>query len=181
MSTPVETKTCAMCAETIKAAAKKCPFCQTRLSFFGLWWSELGAGLVALIWVIAAVAGAAWLLPDWTRSEGRSFAGHRSELPVPRIALDGPDQRSEFWVSGYVTNSGTYPWRVRDLEVRFLNPDGSLLEVRHPHLDNPFVVQPGGEHAFRVSVGRLLEPVVRADLSARALEAIDGNRPPGPD
>jgi len=139
----------------------------------------MGAALFALTWLALVGLLIELLFPEWLCADGeRQFTGHRDEVPVQRLVLDGPHQRSEFSVAGFVTNCGAYPWRIHALEFRFLNPDGSLLEVRQRRIDRPFVVGPGGEHAFRVSLGRLLEPMIQADLRARVQEAGDGSRPP---
>jgi hypothetical protein len=43
MGESIHTKVCPACAETIKAAARKCPFCQSNQSLWGNWRGELAA------------------------------------------------------------------------------------------------------------------------------------------
>lgn len=90
-------------------------------------------------------------------------------------------KRSEYWLVGFVTNRGSSSWRVQELEVRFLNPEGSLLDVAHLAVHDAFVVQPGREQAFRVDLGRLPPAVVEAVVQVRVQSATDGNLPPRPD
>lgn len=92
--------------------------------------------------------------------------------------LEGPDRRGRYFFVGFITNHGAHPWRVESLEVRFLNPDGSLLDVRKPEVREPFVVQTGREVAFRVVLGTLPDAVRAAPFEARVQSARDGNLPP---
>ena len=170
-----------MCAETIKAAAKVCPYCQTRLSWSASWRQELGGAVAILLLTGVAVALCAWLIPDEPGPSGRSFPPHRDDLLVHRTSLESARKRPEFWLSGFVSNRGTYPWRVERLEVRFLDRESRLLDVQDPGVTEAFVVLPARECAFRVSLGRLPPVVSQATVTARVQEATDGNLSRTPD
>lgn len=176
MTAATPTKVCPLCAETIKAAAKVCPYCQGRQSRFALWQQELPGALAMIALVGLACAAIAWWLPDEYR-EGRNFARHRDELRVVRTLLDRPTGRPDSWLSGYVTNLRDHPWRVRELEVRFLDAEGNLVDVHSPAVMEPFVVQPRQEHAFRINLGTLTFTNPRMAQSVRVLTATDGLRP----
>ncbi|MBI2926447.1 MAG: hypothetical protein HYY24_12200 [Verrucomicrobia bacterium] len=179
-STP-DTKTCLLCAETIKAAAKVCPFCQSRQSRWALWSQELAILLPMVFMVGITVVFLAWLFREEAWPDGRSFARHRHELSVVRVTLDRVNARPQSWISGFVTNTGTHPWRVHELEVRFLDGQGNLFDVRHPNVSGPFVVEPGHEHAFRVGLGTLAWTNPAAVPQVRVQTATDGHLPPKPD
>jgi hypothetical protein len=127
------------------------------------------------------VAMLAWLEPDNSGSEGRRFVRHEGDLTIERASLESAAKRPEFWLSGFVTNRGPYPWRVREIEVRFLNSDGSLLDVQHPRIGDPFVVQSARECAFRLALGRLPPAVSGTGFQARVQHATDGTLARDPD
>lgn len=179
--TAASTKVCPCCAETIKAAAKICPFCQSRLSRWALLGQDLGRLAVLLVLAGFALVVFAWLERDSSQPAGRRFVPHRNELIVERASLASKGKATAFWLSGFVSNRGTYPWRVRELEVRFLDRAGNLLDVRHCSVSDPFVVQPGREAAFRVDLGELPPAISQAQVSVRVHQAGDGNLPADPD
>jgi hypothetical protein len=175
-----EIRTCPLCAETIKAAAKVCPFCRAHQSRFVLWREQLQGSVLAL--VVVAVLGSVcyWVFPDDVPSGGRDFAHHREDLRVLRTSLERAKRNPESWLSGYVTNSGSHPWRVRELEVRLLDAQGNLLDVRHPNVSDPFVVMPGAEGAFRVGLGEIVFTNRSVVHQVRVQAASDGNLPAKP-
>ena len=128
---------------------------------------------------MVAVVGFAclWLFPDAFRSEGRSFAPYRAQLVVARTSLERDQRKPEFWLSGYITNTGNYPWRVRELEVRFIEGQGKLVDVRQAEVSEKFVVQPHQEQAFRVGLGRLVFTNSSTAATVRVQAATDGNLP----
>ncbi len=166
-----------MCAEPIKAAAKVCPFCcasQTRLAH---WRPYLGVAFSALVMLSFVGLACVWLFLDVFRSEGRSFAAYRAQLVVGRTSLERDQRKPEFWLSGYITNTGNYPWRVQELEVRFTAGEGKLVDVCHPEISEKFVVQPHQEQAFRVGLGRLVFTNSSIVAGVRVQAATDGNFP----
>jgi len=176
-----QTRICPLCAETIKAAAKVCPFCRAHQSRFGLWREQLIQLVLALLSVGLFVVVCFWVFPDGASSSGRQFARHREDLGVLRSSLEREKKKPKFWLTGYVTNRGDYPWRVRELESRFLDTQGNLLDVRRSTISDPFVVPPRGEAAFHVELGELVFTNGGVIHQVRVQTATDGNLPAKPD
>lgn len=177
MDSDQSVKVCPLCAESIKAAAKVCPFCcapQTRLA---LWRPYLGLVLSVLVMLASVGLVCFCLFPGLFHPEGRSFAPYRSQLAVARTSLERDPGKPEFWLTGYITNAGNYPWRVCGLEVRFIERDDKLVDVRQPEVSEKFVVQPHQEQAFRIGLGSLVFTNSGLVASVRVREATDGNLP----
>ena len=166
-----------MCAETIKAAARICPHCQSRQSRFALWREEVSGAVVGAIFAAFAIGVFVWLFPEEPDVSGRSFARHRDDLLVSGSSLSLAKGKSGFWLTGYLTNRGEHPWRVHQLEVRFLDKRSNLLDVRHPESKELFVVQPRRDHAFRVDLGKLVFTNSDVTPIVRVHTATDGNQP----
>jgi len=180
MSDVSQSKTCPRCAETIKAAVKVCPFCQGRQGRFALWQEQLGPVLSVLLLLVLLGLVCYWVLPDVPAS-GRNFARHRDDLRVLRASLEREKKKPEFCLTGYVTNAGHFPWRVHELELRFLDAQSNMLDVCHPALSDSFVVPPCGETAFRVRLGELVFTNGGVVHRVRVKRATDGNLPAKPD
>jgi hypothetical protein len=119
----------------------------------------------------------AWVFPDAFRPEGRSFAPYREQLLVARTSLERGQRKPDFWLGGYITNTGTYLWRVQELEVRFMEAGDKLVDVYNAKISETFVVQPHQEQAFRVELGRLVFTNTGIVARVRVQVATDGNFP----
>ncbi|HXT12422.1 MAG TPA: hypothetical protein VN873_12735 [Candidatus Angelobacter sp.] len=181
MDAAAETKICPFCAETIKMAAKKCPFCNSRLGRFPIFRQELMAGLAALILYGSFIFVCASVWPDDSDGSRYPFERHRNELKVVNVNVTVENQESNkyyYAVSGFVTNRGRLPWRVQEFELTVTNAQGAP-DVVHASVANPFVVQPGDEHAFAFHRSTTLTNRVLA-ARARVENARDGNAPAKP-
>jgi hypothetical protein len=178
MNEPAETKVCPLCAETIKAAAKICPWCRSKQGRHVVFWQELmlGGGALAMVavvvWVLVEIA------PEERGVGGRSFVGHQRELVVLSTSLDNVGGRwDDAWLVGVVTNRGDHAWRVHQLEVRFQDEKRGLLDVRQPSVTDVFVVLPRQTHAFRAQLGEVVFTNRTVRPEVRVKEATDGDRP----
>jgi len=139
VSSTEEIKVCRACAETIKAAARLCPFCQTRQFGFPFW--HLVGTVPVVIVGIVCLATANWLLSDAGKEKCDSFGLHRHELVIRGTRAEQARQTPESWMRSLGTNEFKRQWSVHQIEVRFLDPQGSPLDNRLP--DSPdYGVQP---------------------------------------
>ena len=161
----METKICPLCAEAIKTAAKVCPFCHQRQDGRGRWLDQATlVNSVLVLWGLGLTCLAGVYI-DY-RFGGRDFARHRGDLLVVGTALHPPQAKAGFWLTGYVTNQSNHPWRVQELEVRFVDAHGALLDASHPDLKEGFVVQPHREGAFKV--GLAAPSITNAEIACQA-------------
>ncbi len=128
-----------------------------------------------------AIVPVALLAPEEKGVGGRNFTGHRDDLVVLETSLGRVSARNDFYLTGTVTNRGEHPWRVHELELRFLDAQRKLLDVRHYSVREPFVVLPHHEHGFRAGIGELAFTNNNVEHQVRVQEATDGDRPLKPD
>jgi hypothetical protein len=181
MAEAEQTKVCPLCAETIKAAARVCPFCRSRQTRYALWGPELLIAGPAVVLIIVAIVIIDQFAPPEDGPGGRSFAGYRNDLVVLNTILVSTGKKPDYWMTGIVTNQGAYPWRVSEFEVRFLDERGNLLDVRHPDVKDSFVIQPCQENGFRVELDGLAFTNNSVTREVRVQMATDGDWPIKPD
>ncbi|HTV40387.1 MAG TPA: hypothetical protein VMF08_07420 [Candidatus Sulfotelmatobacter sp.] len=143
-----QTKVCPLCAETIKAAAKVCPYCrksQRRWTVLSQY--DFGAILVILIIL--------WSLHFSERIlyHERDFGLDRDKVQVTSFHVAPVKELlgTNLIMVGVLTNGSGYSWRIQDFQVRYLDKDRQLLGVSEP-FSEAFTVLPGTDHSFRLNL-----------------------------
>jgi hypothetical protein len=158
------------------------PYCRSKQGRYIILTQELLIAVPTVVLIIVAIMVITWLAPEDGGIGGRSFSGHQSDLIVLGSSMDPDDKgNSDYWLTGVVSNQGVHPWRIDELEVRFVDNHGNLLDVYHPGIKHPFVVQSHRGHGFKVELGHLAFTNPNITRQVRVQTATDGDRPAKPD
>jgi len=142
-----QTKVCPLCAETIKAAAKVCPHCR---KIQKRWFFITRYDLLALA-TVAIFIGAICLLNKMF-FEGRSFSSSRNKIKVlnSQLSAQRMSDSTNVVVTGILTNSSDYSWRIGQFELRFLDASGKVIDADKQSDSDGFTVLPHSDHSFRL-------------------------------
>jgi hypothetical protein len=141
--------TCRYCAEEVKPAAKVCPHCRQWLSVLSLRNPTFSAVASALLGVVFIV-GCLVTFNQMVKS-GTDFAPYRDSISVLESRINfQPDQNGEqmLYVVGVLTNQSHLPWRSPQLDLRFFNKAGTLIDAAYASASG--IVYPNADLAFRV-------------------------------
>ena len=127
--------------------AKICPHCRNWLSKYSLRNPAVGIGIFCLFVLIAFVG----LLHavNQLMNPGRDFLPYRDTISVVESRMNlKPDEYSDaFYVVTVLTNKGELAWKNPQLDLRFYNKSGILIDAI-PCVGNG-VIYPNGELAVR--------------------------------
>jgi hypothetical protein len=141
-----QTKICPLCAETIKAAARVCPYCRKnqRRGLFLNRFDLIGA-------ITALLMLATFLLLARMFTEGRSFSSNRDKIEVisSKVAFQIKPHYTNIVVSGILTNRSNYSWQIRAFEIRFFDGSGKIIDADEGWPDSRLTVLPDSDHSFR--------------------------------
>jgi hypothetical protein len=172
------TKVCPLCAETIKVAAKVCPYCRTRQTRFALLKGELrGLLTVLIVLILGGLILDRVFLNKSEQQASYAFVLHKHDLSVGHTEWAAAEKENAYWLTGFVTNQGAYSWRVHELEVRVMDPQTNMIDVQHVEFgkNENFLIQPGQEHAFKIQFETPLLDT-NSSLAVYVKRATDGRK-----
>jgi hypothetical protein len=148
------TKVCPLCAETIKVAAKVCPYCRTRQTRFALLKGEIRGffTVLAVLVVGGFILDRVFFLDKSEQKANLAFVQHKHDLTVGHTEWAAAEKENAYWLTGFVTNQGAFSWRVRELEVRIMDAQTNMVDVQHVAFgkNDNFIIQSGQAHAFKI-------------------------------
>ena len=143
-----QTKICPLCAETGKAAAKLCPHCRSDLRRSAIR-IDVAPWLIwplLLLFFCGALVVFYRVVYPW-----QDFASCRNQVVVSSSSMQfGTGERGRYVTTvGTVKNDSDYGWKDVQIEVRYFNQEGKLIDVGIQFISD-VIIQPHSESAFRV-------------------------------
>jgi hypothetical protein len=157
-------KICPYCAEQVKAAAKVCPRCRQWLCIFSLRNPATLISATALCFFLLMT----YLILGVHRAFdlGMDFSPYRNQISVVESRMDlGTILRNNInepcvYVVAVITNQTDKAWRGVDVEARFFDKAGKLIDVGQGQYYDTLYPQTDG--ALRIKAG-MLRPVTDYD------------------
>lgn len=147
-------RTCPFCAESIKREAKVCPRCHQWLTLRSL------RNPAIAVWVygfphlaIYALLGMLLLTAlDRIQNPKPNYTAFVTSLRVLESRMNWAETSNgpRIYVTGILTNQSEFAWRDIELECRFLDAGGQMVDAAHPHAG--LTIQPHDDTAFRAVV-----------------------------
>jgi len=124
-----ETKTCPLCAETIKAVAKVCPHCRHWQKRWSLENPQVW-GIMVIVFYLAAM-GVLGAVVEKAFGAKRDFSPYQSEISVLSSVISHRTSGTNHYVNvvGVVTNRSELAWEDVNLEARCFDAAGKLIDV----------------------------------------------------
>ena len=141
------TKMCPLCAETIKAKAKVCPYCRKiqHRGFFINRYDLLAVGTVIAFCISCGLVFNVFI-------HGRDFSSSRDKVKVLKSSLSlavTPDYTNVV-VDGMLTNGSSYSWKLGRMDVRFSNASGQIIDADHSSFGH--IVLPHNDRSFHLTL-----------------------------
>ena len=152
MAETEQTKVCPHCAETIRAAAKVCPYCR----YWQKKWSFANPRIIASVYVLMyfGLIGVAAIFFDNIFGRKEDFAEYRDQITAVNSSFAQRVYESNLWntVVGTLTNQSSVSWKDVGVEARFLNRSGKMIDaITVGSLEyNGQVILPHGVTAFKI-------------------------------
>ncbi len=156
---------CPYCFEETKPAAKVCPHCRNWLSIFSLRNPVVGMVVVYMLFLIFIIGFLTFT--KQLMNPGRDFSPYRDSISVveSRMNFQADQFGQAIYVVGVLTNKSELAWKNPQLDLRFYNQSGTLIDAASATVVG--VIDPNGELAFRVKI--VLVMLFRNMIHAKSL------------
>lgn len=143
------TRTCPLCAEAIKPAARICPYCHAQQRKSVVFANAMVPWLVWPVVLFVVIGG--FMLAVRLFDRGRDFAPFRAQFSIVSSSMELTTNQNGRSVTtvGMVRNDSDYAWKEVQLEVRYFDRNDKLVDVGAQGYSD-VTVQPHSESAFRV-------------------------------
>lgn len=145
---------CPFCAESIKREAKVCPRCRQWLTLRSIRNPAICVWIYGLPHLATYAAIGMLLLTALNRFQNPKpdYTDFVRSLRVLESRMNWADTSNglRIYVTGILTNQSEIAWRDIELECRFLDANGQLVDAAHPRVF--LTIQPHDDAAFRVAV-----------------------------
>ncbi len=169
-----ESKTCPLCCETVRPAARKCPHCQ---HYLNKWVLIANHPLIAVSPMILVFAIGGYFLAR-VLDRGERFDSHRSQVHITHSELQLGELRAGPTVAvvGTIQNESNVAWKTITLEVQFFDKSHKLIDTKQSKQWSDDLFLPAkGNCAFKVSQPREFNPTDYASYDIRVVEAHDAH------
>jgi len=145
------TKICKMCYKEIPGKARKCPYCHHRQNKFSF---VVSSPFVAAAFIIISYVLMVYVFSKML-DKGVDFAPYRSQVTISDSELKFGEKKSGETVAviGTMSNKSPVPWKDVQIEVRFYDSNGKMIDSKQ-NKDYPFEVPANGNAAFKISTLR---------------------------
>jgi hypothetical protein len=152
------TKICKMCYKEIPSKARKCPYCQHWQSKFSMIaWNPALPVVIFLLPFAFFMYMIGGMLNMFDR--GEDFTPYRDKITITGSELKFGEKKvcetvaETVAIVGTMSNSSSIPWKDVQIEVRFYDSDGKMIDSEQQK-DYPLEVPADGNAAFKVSTLR---------------------------
>jgi hypothetical protein len=147
-------RTCPFCAESIKREAKVCPRCRQWLTLRSIRNPAISVWIYGLphLAIYALVGMLILTALNRLQNPKPDYTAFVNSLRVTESRMNWAETSSglHIYVTGILTNQSEFAWRDIELECRFLDTNGQLVDAAHPHV--ALTIQPHDDTAFRAVV-----------------------------
>jgi predicted nucleic acid-binding Zn ribbon protein len=147
-------RTCPFCAESIKREAKVCPRCRQWLTLRSIRNPAITVWIYGLPHLAIYALIGMLILTALNRFQNPKpdYTAFVNSLRVMESRLNWAETSSglRIYVTGILTNQSEFAWRDIELECRFFDANGHLVDAAHPHAG--LTIQPHDDTAFRAVV-----------------------------
>jgi hypothetical protein len=150
----LSSRICPWCAENIKREAKVCPRCRQWLTLRSIRNPAVAVWVYGFPHLVVYVAFGILILTTLNRLQNPKpdYTDFVGSLRVLETRMNWADTTSgtRIYITGILTNQSAFAWRDIELECRFFDTSGQLLDAAHAHAG--VTVQPHDDTAFRAVV-----------------------------